>query len=316
MIEIQNLSSSYTVPTGFLFKKNRIKAVEEVTFTIPDGQIVGLVGESGCGKSSLGRAILRLQPIDTGKVLYNNIDIFSLKSKELLSMRKNLQIIFQDPYSSLNPKMTIFEIITEGLSIHAKYSKQEKRELVLDILNKVSLKEDILYRYPHEFSGGQRQRIAIARVLILKPDFIVCDEITSALDVSTQAQIINLIQTYKKQNRISMLFISHDLSLVNYISDFIAVMYLGKIVEFGKKEILSTQPIHPYTKALFASTFEIANRKKKRETLKGEIPGVVNKPTGCYFHTRCPVAIDKCKTEIPEFRKITDNHHVACHLWN
>jgi peptide/nickel transport system ATP-binding protein len=314
MIEIQNLSSSYTVPTGFFFKKTKIKAVEEITFNIPDGQIVGLVGESGCGKSSLGRAILRLQPIDKGNVIYNGTDIFSLKSKELLSIRKNLQIIFQDPYSSLNPKMTIFEIITEGLSIHAKYSKQEKLELVLDILNKVSLKEDILYRYPHEFSGGQRQRIAIARVLILKPDFIVCDEITSALDVSTQAQIVNLIQIYKKQNNISMLFISHDLSLVNYISDSIAVMYLGKIVEFGKKETLSKQSIHPYTKALFASTFEIANRKKKRETLKGEIPGVVNKPTGCYFHTRCPVAMDKCKTEVPEFKKVADNHFVACHL--
>lgn len=314
MIEVENLYSSYTVPSNRPFHKNIIRAVEDVNFTIDENKIVGLVGESGCGKSSLGRTILKLQKADSGKVKYNGIDILTLKSKELLPLRKDLQIIFQDPYSSLNPRMTVLEIITEGLSIHGKYSREENLEMAKDILGKVALKEEVLYRYPHEFSGGQRQRIAIARVLILKPNFIVCDEIASALDVSTQAQIINLVKEYNQKNGLSMLFISHDLSLIRYISDSIAVMYLGKIVEYASRNSISKEPLHPYTKALFSSSFELANRKKKRQLLVGEIPGVINKPAGCYFHTRCPNAVEKCKNQAPEWKKVGDNHFVACHI--
>ncbi|MCB1156836.1 MAG: ABC transporter ATP-binding protein, partial [Leptospiraceae bacterium] len=268
MLEIQNLNASYIVASKKPFQKDIIRAVENIDMTIGDGKVLGLVGESGCGKSSLGKTLVRLHKEDSGSVLFNGIDILKLNKKEMLQLRKEIQIIFQDPYSSLNPRMTVYEIITEGLSLHGKYSKEEKEKLAREILQKVALKEDILYRYPHEFSGGQRQRIAIARVLILKPEFVVCDEIVSALDVSTQAQIVNLLQDYRKEHKLSLLFISHDLSIVSYIADEIAVMYLGKVMEWGKKETLLENPLHPYTKALFASNFEISGRKKKREILK------------------------------------------------
>ncbi|MCP5498338.1 MAG: ABC transporter ATP-binding protein [Leptospiraceae bacterium] len=314
MLEIQNLNASYIVASKKPFQKDIIRAVENIDMTIGDGKVLGLVGESGCGKSSLGKTLVRLHKEDSGSVLFNGIDILKLNKKEMLQLRKEIQIIFQDPYSSLNPRMTVYEIITEGLSLHGKYSKEEKEKLAREILQKVALKEDILYRYPHEFSGGQRQRIAIARVLILKPEFVVCDEIVSALDVSTQAQIVNLLQDYRKEHKLSLLFISHDLSIVSYIADEIAVMYLGKVMEWGKKETLLENPLHPYTKALFASNFEISGRKKKREILKGEIPGVIHKPSGCYFHTRCPMVENRCKTEEPIRKKIGDSQYVACHL--
>ena len=314
MIEVKNLSSSYTVNSKEFFKKNIIRAVEDVSIKIPDKHTLGLVGESGCGKSSLGRTILRLQSFDSGNIFYNDVDLTKLSQKELLPYRKNLQIIFQDPYSSLNPRLTIYEIITEGLTIHKKISRKESQDLAVDILEKMSLKSDILTRYPHEFSGGQRQRIAIARALILNPEFIVCDEVVSALDVSNQAQVINLLADYKKDKNLSLLFISHDLNIITHISDDIAIMYLGKVVEVGSKKEIVENPSHPYTKSLFASTFELENRKKKRVILSGEIPGVLNKPTGCYFHTRCPIAQDICKREIPPVKTLSQTHTSACHF--
>lgn len=314
MIEVKNLSSSYKVSAKEFFKKNIIRAVEDVSITIPDNHTLGLVGESGCGKSSLGRTILRLQSFDSGNILYNEVDLTKLSQKELLPFRKNLQIIFQDPYSSLNPRLTIYEIITEGLTIHKKVSRKEATDLSVEILEKMSLKSDILSRYPHEFSGGQRQRIAIARALILNPEFIVCDEVVSALDVSNQAQVINLLADYKKDKNLSLLFISHDLNIITHISDDIAIMYLGKVVEVGSKKEIVEKPSHPYTKSLFASTFELENRKKKRVILSGEIPGVLNKPSGCYFHTRCPIAQDICKREAPPVKTLSKTHTSACHF--
>lgn len=314
MIRTQNLSSSYTVASKSFFKKNIIRAVEDVTIEIKGGRTLGLVGESGCGKSSLGRTLLRLQPFDSGSIFYNNIELSKLREKDIFDYRKNLQIIFQDPYSSLNPRMTVLEIITEGLKLHKKASDSSLKDQAVDILEKVGLKSDILTRYPHEFSGGQRQRISIARVLILHPEFIVCDEIVSALDVSNQAQVINLLSEYKKQNQLSLLFISHDLNVISHISDDIAVMYLGKIVEIGKKEELIKNPSHPYTISLFNSTFDIKNRKKKRVILQGEIAGVLNKPAGCYFHTRCPKAESICRLESPPVKQVSETHFSSCHF--
>ncbi|MCB1190153.1 MAG: ABC transporter ATP-binding protein [Leptospiraceae bacterium] len=314
MLEIQSLSAGYETKSSKFFHKNKIKAVENVNLTISQNKTIGLVGESGCGKSTLGRTIIKLHKADSGSIKFHGTELIGLKNKEMLGLRKKIQMIFQDPYSSLNPRMTIFEIVSEGLKIHAKYSKTEIREKTVDILEKMSLKKDILYRYPHEFSGGQRQRIAIARVLVLNPEFVVCDEIVSALDVSTQAQVINLVAEFKQKQNLSLLFISHDLSVVSYIADEIAVMYLGKIVEFASKENILKKPLHPYTNALFLSVFELKNRKKKRAILEGEIPGVFNKPTGCYFHTRCPLRKDICKVEIPKWEEVEKNHWVACHF--
>ncbi|MEM7179427.1 MAG: ABC transporter ATP-binding protein [Spirochaetota bacterium] len=313
MIQIENLSSSYFISSGKLFQKKELKAVENVTLEIPEGKIVGLVGESGCGKSSLGRCVLALQEVTSGSVFYRGVNLTTKNYKELLPLRQKLQMIFQDPYSSLNPRMTIFEIITEGLSLHQKIEKEKKEELAVAILEKVSLKEDILFRYPHEFSGGQRQRIAIARVLILQPEFIVCDEIVSALDVSTQAQIINLLLEYKKQSNLSLLFISHDLGVIRYLSDEIVVMYLGKVVEKASKKRLTENPLHPYTKALFASAFDLKKKYNKQDLLQGEIPGVIDKPKGCYFHTRCPISTAMCKEKEPEWREVENGHYAACH---
>lgn len=315
MLEIKDLNSVYEVKGHGFFKKNKIHAVENANLSIQSGKIIGLVGESGCGKSTLGKTILKLIKPYSGSIQYHGQELVSLTEKQMLPHRKNLQIIFQDPYSSLNPRLTIYETLTEGLQIHTQFTKEETIEKVLDMLNRVNLKDDILYRYPHEFSGGQRQRIAIARVLVLKPEFVVCDEVVSALDVSTQAQVINLMLDYKKDNNLSYLFISHDLSIVSYIADEIAIMYLGKIIEFGQKEKILNQPLHPYTKALFASTFELKNRKKKMNALTGEIPGVLNKPSGCYFQTRCPVAKEECKNSYPPYKQVNPEHYTSCFLY-
>lgn len=314
MIEIQDLSVHFTTKSKEWFKKNIIKAVENASLTIEENTTVGLVGESGCGKSTLGRAILKLLPLHSGKIFYQNQEITHLKPSEFLKYRKELQMIFQDPYSSLNPRFTVFEIVTEGLLTHYKLSKEKAKEKAVQVLEKVGLKSEILYRYPHEFSGGQRQRIAIARVLVLEPRFVVCDEITSALDVSNQAQVINLIKEYKSKNPLSLLFISHDLNIISYIADVIAVMYLGKIVEIAKRDEIVEKPLHPYTKALFSNVFEVGEFQRKKEVLQGEVPGVIHKPKGCYFHTRCPLAQELCKQESPAMRKIGNSRFVACHL--
>jgi peptide/nickel transport system ATP-binding protein len=314
MLKISNLSSYYKIKSSKWFRKDIIKAVEDVSLEIPDGKTLGLVGESGCGKSSLGRAILNLQPINSGSIFYKDLEISNLSKKNFFPLRKKLQIIFQDPYSSLNPRMTIEEIILEGLNIHSNVSTTEKKNKLLSILEKMNLKEDTLSKYPHEFSGGQRQRISIARTLILEPEFIVCDEIVSALDVSNQAQVLNLLEEYKESNQLSMLFISHDLNVIGYISDFIAVMYLGKIVEYGTKMEIIKKSKHPYTKSLFDSTFQLNKSKKNQKVLQGEIPSILNKPSGCYFHSRCPIAKDICKTETPIKKKISETQYSFCHF--
>ncbi|MCH1916704.1 ABC transporter ATP-binding protein [Leptospira noguchii] len=314
MIRIENLTISYYTKSGFGFKKNRIVAVDGVNLEIGNNEIIGLVGESGCGKSTLGRGLVKLLKPEFGSIYFEDKEITSLSSSEFFPFRKNIQIIFQDPYSSLNPRMTIAEILMEGLEIHEKISKEEAETKIKEILEKVNLSSNILSRFPHEFSGGQRQRIAIARALVLRPKFVICDESVSALDVSTGTQVLKLLVELKNEFGLSYLFISHDLGVVKSISDRIAVMYLGKIVELGNTKDIVSSPAHPYTKALFQSTFDVYDRKKNRIPLKGEIPSIVNKPTGCHFHTRCPIAQDLCKSEVPVWKKIRNNQKVLCHF--
>jgi oligopeptide/dipeptide ABC transporter ATP-binding protein len=315
MIELKNLYVSYFSGSVLGWNAKEIKAVEDVSFSIKSSETVGLVGESGCGKSTLGKAMLGLLPIASGELIFEGQNLNGIKKSEWLPLRKSIQVIFQDPYSSLNPRMTIFEIISEGVEIHfPEFSKVEIIDKVKEMLTKVNLSVDILDRYPHEFSGGQRQRIAIARALILNPKLIICDEAVSALDVSTQAQVMNLLKTLKKDFNLSYLFISHDLNIVKYISDKIAVMYLGKIVEFGKRDQITNKPSHPYTKALFASSYDLKNRNRERPTLIGEIPSVINKPEACYFHTRCPIAKEICRTKKPEKVNLHEDHFTYCHF--
>ncbi len=314
MIRIENLTISYYTKSGFGLKKNRIVAVDGVNLEIGNNEIIGLVGESGCGKSTLGRGLVKLLKPEFGSIYFEDKEITSLSSSEFFPFRKNIQIIFQDPYSSLNPRMTIAEILMEGLEIHEKTSKEEAETKIKEILEKVNLSSSILSRFPHEFSGGQRQRIAIARALVLRPKFVICDESVSALDVSTGTQVLKLLVELKNEFGLSYLFISHDLGVVKSISDRIAVMYLGKIVELGNTKDIVSSPAHPYTKALFQSTFDVYDRKKNRIPLKGEIPSIVNKPTGCHFHTRCPIAQDLCKSEVPVWKKIRNNQKVLCHF--
>lgn len=314
MIRIENLTISYYTKSGFGLKKSRIVAVDGVNLEIGNNEIIGLVGESGCGKSTLGRGLVKLLKPESGSIYFEDKEITSLSSSEFFPFRKNIQIIFQDPYSSLNPRMTIAEILMEGLEIHEKISREEAETKIKKILEKVNLSSDILSRFPHEFSGGQRQRIAIARALVLKPKFVICDESVSALDVSTGTQVLKLLVELKNEFGLSYLFISHDLGVVKSISDRIAVMYLGKIVELGSAKNIVSSPAHPYTKALFQSTFDVYDRKKNRIPLKGEIPSIVNKPTGCHFHTRCPIARDLCKSEVPVWKEIRNGQKVLCHF--
>lgn len=316
MLSLKNVSVSYRSSNFFSLEKSINRAVENATISIKKGEILGLVGESGCGKSTLGRAILGLVPIEGGEILFEGEAIQGLSGVKRLPFRKKIQVVFQDPYSSLNPRFTIEQAIREGLDIHfPKTSLSEKRAKIVDVLESVNLSSEILSRYPHEFSGGQRQRIAIARALVLNPDILICDEATSALDVSTQAQVINTLLALKEKHNLSYLFISHDLNLVKYISDQIAVMYLGKIVEEGKKESILKSPKHPYTKALFSSGFQIETRKIRKEVIKGEIPSSLNKPSGCYFHTRCPKAEQACQESAPSM-DISSEHHFSCHFPN
>ncbi|EQA44001.1 oligopeptide ABC transporter, ATP-binding protein AppF [Leptospira broomii serovar Hurstbridge str. 5399] len=314
LLEISDLTVGFGKETFFGRKKAKLLAVENVSLSLLDGETLGLVGESGCGKSTLGRAILKLLKPDGGGISYKGKDILTLSDKEFLPFRKKIQIVFQDPYSSLNPRMNIKEILTEGLLLHEKRSDESIEESARTILENVGLPTDILYRYPHEFSGGQRQRIAIARALVLKPEFIVLDEAVSALDVSTQAQVLLLLQELKKDFGLSYLFISHDLGIVRAISDRIAVMYLGRIVETGPTNKVFDIPSHPYTKALFGSIFDIENRKTKKIPLKGEVPSILNKPKGCHFHTRCPIAQPVCGEQTPEWKTLTQDHKTLCHF--
>ena len=296
MIEIKNLRKYFPIKGGF-FNKNygEVKAVENINFKIPEGEILGLVGESGSGKTTLGRSIIRLIEPSAGEILYNNKNIIDYSEKEMRKLRKEFQIIFQDPFASLDPRKKIFDIISQGLKIHTNLNKQEIYEKVLTIIKDVGLQEEHLNRYPHEFSGGQRQRIGIARSLVLDPKFIIADEPVSALDVTIQAQILNLILELKEKYSLTILFISHDLSVINQIADRVMVMYLGHIVEVASTKNLFSNPKHPYTKSLIETAPQIFRKNKNKILLKGDIPSPINPPSGCVFRTRCPNPSHECK---------------------
>ena len=315
LLETKNLSKYFTGKKGLLNRQPaQVKAVDHVSLTVNKGETLGLVGESGCGKSTLGRTILRLIPATEGQVLYNGEDILTYDKKKMWEMRRKLQIIFQDPYSSLNPRMTVYDLISAPLEVYKIGTKAERREMVEEIIQEVGLDKQYLNRFPHEFSGGQRQRIGIARALILNPEFVVCDEAVSALDVSVRAQVLNLMRNMQQKKNLTYLFISHDLSVVRHISDRIAVMYLGSVAEVAEKAQLYSNPMHPYTKALL-SAIPLPDVKKKRQRiiLQGDVPSAYNPPSGCKFHTRCPYATDRCKQEIPVLRQMEKGHQVACH---
>ena len=316
LLEVKNLTKHYSVSRG-LFSQNRqtVKAVDGISFSIAPGEALGLVGESGCGKTTAGRCILRLIETTGGEVWFDSHNLLGLDKHRLRMMRRHMQMIFQDPYASLNPRMTVSRILEEPLIIHQIGNKNQRFDRVVQLLNMVGLDASLMKRYPHEFSGGQRQRIGIARALALDPKLIVADEPVSALDVSVQAQIVNLLKDLQQKLKLTFLFIAHDLSVVQHFCDRIAVMYLGKIVELASSQELFKNPLHPYTKVLLAS-IPVPDPKvrKKRENLKGEIPSSSRPPSGCHFHPRCPIAIDRCKIEEPQLLEIIPGHFAACHL--
>lgn len=299
------------------YRKTFTKAVDGVSFNVPYGQTLGIVGESGCGKSTMGRSILRLHEITSGKVFFEGKDITSLKGKDMRALRPQMQIVFQDPYSSLPPRMPVGEIIGEAVKVHGIVPHSEYREYIISIMRKCGLQDFYFDRYPHEFSGGQRQRICIARALALNPKFVVCDEPVSALDVSIQAQIVNLLKELQEHMKLTYLFISHDLSVVQHISDRVGVMYLGNFVEMGDKKDIFANPMHPYTQALFSAVpVPDPHYQIKRIILQGDIPSPANPPKGCKFHTRCPRCMDICKEVAPKFIDYGNGHMCACHLYS
>ncbi|MCE1165023.1 MAG: ATP-binding cassette domain-containing protein [Bacteroidetes bacterium] len=314
-LSIKNISKEFPAGEGlFRASKLRLKAVNNVSLDVYKGKTLGLVGESGCGKSTLGRCILRLTEPEKGEVIYNGIDLLRMDKNNFRKFRKKFQIIFQDPYSSLNPRMTVGDILTEIIKFHSEKSSADTRKKCFELLNVTGLTRNSINKYPHEFSGGQRQRIAIARALAVEPEFIVCDEPVSALDVSIQSQIINLLKELQSEFGLTYLFISHDLSVVKHISDYIAVMYLGKVTEYSDKNKLFENTYHPYTKSLLdAVPVPEPGFRRERIKLKGEIPNPVNPPGGCAFHTRCPVKISDCEKTFPE-KYGDENHYAYCHL--
>lgn len=314
MLEVDQLKKHFK-----LNRKQRLKAVDGLSFQVYKGETFGLVGESGCGKSTVGRMLVRLSSVTSGKILFQNQPVKDLKGKDLLLFRRKMQMIFQDPYSSLNPRMNVMDIVAEGIEIHALASGKEKRDRVVELLELVGLKAEYAERFPHEFSGGQRQRIGIARALAIEPDFIIADEPLSALDVSVQAQVVNLMKRLQKENAFTYLFISHDLSMVKYISDRIGVMYLGKLVELSNRNELYENPLHPYTQALLSAVpipDPKAREKRERILLQGEVPSPIHPPSGCSFRTRCPQAMDLCSQSFPKWKEVRPKHWTACHLYN
>ena len=319
LLKVEHLHKEFPTGSGFMggkFSKKVVSAVNDLSFEIRAGETFGLVGESGCGKSTTGRAIMHLDPPTSGKVYFEGRDISKMNKKELKAMRREMQFIFQDPYASLNPRMTIGEIVSEPMTIHGVGTKEERIERVRELLDVVGLNPEHINRYPHEFSGGQRQRVGIARAFALKPKLIICDEPVSALDVSIQAQVLNLLKDLQKQYGTAYLFIAHDLSVVQHISDRVAVMYLGKMVELSDWKSLYAEPNHPYTQALLSAVPIPATdvqQNRKRIILAGDPPSPIDPPSGCRFHTRCPIAQAKCSEETPEFREIGEGHFCACH---
>ena len=316
LLEVQKVKKEFVTSKSLTGKPLKIvHAVDSVDLTIYEGETIGVVGESGCGKSTLGRCILQLIRPTAGNVLYRGEDITKLNKEQMRQMRRKMQLIFQDPYASLNPRMTVLELIMAPLEAFGIGTMEERVQRVKEIMELVGMPENMMTRYPHEVSGGQRQRIVIARALVLNPEFVVCDEPVSALDVSVRAQVLNLIQELKKKKHLTYMFISHDLSVVKYISDRIAVMYLGRIVEIAEKNELYNNPQHPYTKALLSAIpIPDVDNKMKREILTGDVPSPLNPPSGCYFHTRCKYATERCKTECPVLHDVGNGHMVACHL--
>ena len=318
LVEVNGLKMYFPVTSGMLFQRTvaQIKAVDDVSFTVRRGETLGLVGESGCGKTTTGRCILQLYRPTDGQVTFDGQNLTELNTRQMRAMRREMQVIFQDPYSSLNPRMTAGNIIGEPLEVHGLVKgKAEKRERVADLLQNVGLNPYMADRFPHEFSGGQRQRIGVARALSVSPKFIVADEPVSALDVSIQAQIINLLEELQEQFNLTYLFIAHDLSVVRHISDRVGVMYLGHIVELAERNEIYRNPIHPYTKALLSAVpipDPILDAQRERVLLSGEVPSPLNPPTGCVFHPRCPIANDDCAGIIPELREVEPNHWSAC----
>jgi oligopeptide/dipeptide ABC transporter ATP-binding protein len=316
LVEVNNLVKYFPVRAGLLQRVvNQVKAVDDVSFFVRKGETLGLVGESGCGKTTVGRTMLRLIEPTAGAVKFEGKDVFSMGPHELKATRRDMQIIFQDPYASLDPRVPIGESVMEGLHIHKIGKPKERVDIMLETLKKVGLESYHARRYPHEFSGGQRQRIGIARALALRPKFIICDEPVSALDVSIQSQVLNILKDLQVEFGLTYLFIAHNLSVVEHVSNRVAVMYLGKMVEMTSREELFRNPLHPYTQALM-SAIPIPNPRLKRQRtiLKGDVPSPLNPPKGCRFHPRCPVAIEKCSYEEPAFLEVSPDHWVACHL--
>ena len=317
LLEVTDLVKHFDIRGGILgiTKLGAVRAVDGVSFSVNEGETLGLVGESGCGKTTLGKVVLRLIPPTAGQVTFEGRSLFELSARELKAARRDIQVVFQDPYASLNPRMSVGEIVGEGLYVHGMTNKKERESAVRDLLKRVGLNQQHIHRYPHEFSGGQRQRIGIARALALRPKFIVCDEPVSALDVSIQSQVLNLLSDLQDEFQLTYLFIAHNLAVVKHLSTRVGVMYLGKIVELSDADELYRSPAHPYTKALL-SAIPVPDPTVRREriVLKGDLPSPANPPSGCRFHTRCPMAQEICKTEEPPLRDIGGGHLSACHF--
>lgn len=319
LLKVEGLKQYFPIKGGLFGRTvNHVKAVDDISFTVHEGETVSIVGESGCGKSTTGRAILRLEEPTEGKVTFQDVDLTTLSKREMRKYRKDLQIIFQDPYASINPRQTVADVLNEAMEIQNVVPKEKRRERIIELLETVGLNEYQADRYPHEFSGGQRQRIGIARALSVDPKLIICDEAVSALDVSIQAQVLNLLQELQEKYKLTYLFISHDLGVVRHISDRIMVMYLGKIVEIADKDSLFESPKHPYTQALLSAIpVPDPERVKTHIELKGDVPSPIDPPSGCRFHTRCPYAQDRCEKEIPPLKThpgMKEGHQAACHF--